>query len=665
MHQSAIAGSAQILYYEPLRADAAAASNATQKPTGEFAYSFDAFGRRFDLALSRNERIALSKPTNGGAALRLYKGDIKGTDGSWVRLGVQGQRVQGMLWDGHELYVIEPVDSAQADVVPPLALPASGSIVFRLSDTKLQTPASCGSNASAAKASGLAQYTAMVAELKATSSAIIASNPTRRIELSAMGDALYRQSHPSDQSAADQILLRLNNVDGIFSSQIGVAIQVPTVIIEDPNGTAFSSTTSSSALLNELALLRKNSPQLRSRGLTHLFTGRDLDGDTVGIAYIDSLCDEQWGVGLTQAHNLNVWIESLIAAHELGHNFGAYHDGEDAPGTNPGECTGTPDNLYLMAPRVEADHTQFSTCSRTTVRGHAMSAACITPISTADLGVAPDLGQTRALAGTTFDWSFDVSNVGSATANDGKAKAFLPPSISIVEAWVTGGTCTGGAGLIDCDLGSLAGGVTRTINARLRSDDMASNTVVVHVSASNDAGMNNNQSQGSIDIEPDVDLAIELAAPGTGWAAQPLSGSITLRNLSPRPAQSLTLDLTGAVGLNLASVNLEGASCTVSGNHIQCAVSSLDSGGVLTGSITVTAPAAGSYALNGEIGSSALDGNPSNNAATAAIQVAAAATSATEGQNSSGSGGGGSLGRELLMLALLWPLARRRSQATA
>ncbi|MET0985724.1 MAG: hypothetical protein ABW034_09990, partial [Steroidobacteraceae bacterium] len=162
MHQSAIAGSAQILYYEPLRADAASASSATQKATGEFAYSFDAFGRRFDLALLRNERIVLSKRTDSGAALRLYKGDIKGTDGSWVRLGVQGQRVQGILWDGHELYVIEPVDSAQADVVAPLALPASGSIVFRLSDTQLQTPASCGSNTSSAKTSGLAQYKAMV-----------------------------------------------------------------------------------------------------------------------------------------------------------------------------------------------------------------------------------------------------------------------------------------------------------------------------------------------------------------------------------------------------------------------------------------------------------------------------------------------------------------------
>ncbi|MET0658664.1 MAG: M12 family metallo-peptidase [Steroidobacteraceae bacterium] len=665
MHQSAIAGSAQILYYEPLRAETTTASTASQKSTGEFAYSFDAFGHRFDLALSHNERITLSKPTNSGAALRLYKGDIKGTDGSWVRLGVQGQRVQGMMWDGHELYVIEPVDSAQADVVPPLALPTSGSIVFRLSDTQLQAPASCGSNTASPQTSGLAQYKAMVAELKTASSAIIASNPTRRIELSAMGDALYRQSHVSDQSAEDQILLRLNNVDGIFSSQIGVAIQVPTVIIEAPNGTAFSGTTSSSALLDELALLRESSPQLRSRGLTHLFTGRDLDGDTVGIAYIDSLCDQKWGVGLTQAHNLNVWIESLIAAHELGHNFGAYHDGEDVPGTNPGECASAPDNLYLMAPRVEADHTQFSTCSRTTIRSHAVSAACITPISTADLGIAPDLGQTRALAGATFDWSFDVSNVGSATANDGTVKAFLPPSISIVEAWVTGGTCTGGAGLIDCTLGSLAGGVTRTINARLRSDDMASNTVVVHVSASNDAGMNNNQSQGSIDIEPDVDLAIELAAPGTGWTAQTLSGSITLRNLSARPAQSLTLNLTGATGLQLASISLEGANCTISGGHILCALSSFEPGAVLTGSVTFTAPAAGSYALNGEIGSSDLDGNLSNNAATASIQVAAASTSATQGGNSSGSGGGGSLGGELLLLALLWPLTRRTSHATA
>src|SRR5690606_10710503 len=125
-----------------------------------------------------------------------------------------------------------------------------------------------------------------------------------RIELSAIGDSFYRQGHTSDQSARDQILLRLNNVDGIFSSQVGVAIQVPTVVIEDSSSSSLSSSTSSGALLEELGILRKNSPELRSRGLTHLFTGRDLDGDTVGIAYIDSLCDAQFGVGLTQAGNL-------------------------------------------------------------------------------------------------------------------------------------------------------------------------------------------------------------------------------------------------------------------------------------------------------------------------------------------------------------------------
>lgn len=662
LHGPASAGSAQILYYEPLRAETPAATTATQKPTGEFAYSLVAFGRRFDLTLARNERIALSKRTEPGAGLRLYKGDIKGVDGSWVRLGVQGERVQGMLWDGHELYIIEPVESAQDEVATPAGLPTSGSIVFRLSDTKMQTRASCAAEASNQKTSGLAQYTALAAELKAASSAIIASNPTRRIELSAMGDALYRQSHPSDQSAEDQILLRLNNVDGIFSSQIGVAIQVPTVVIETPDDTAFSATTSSNTLLGELATLRKNSPQLRSRGLTHLFTGRDLDGDTVGIAYIDSLCDPQLGVGLTQVHSLNVWIESLVAAHEIGHNFGAYHDGEDAPGNNAGECISTPNNLYIMAPRVEADHTQFSTCSRNVIRSNLTGAACITPISTADIAIAPDLGQTRALPGTTFDWSFDVSNVGSATAVDAKAKAFLPPSMTIVEAWVTGGTCTGGAGLIDCALGSVAGGVTRTINIRLRSDEVASNTAVVQVSASNDAGMNNNQSQGSIDIEPDVDLALELAAPRSAWTTQSLTASFTLRNLSQSSARTLTLELAGAAGLTLAAAELDGASCSLNGGRVDCVLNALEPGATLTGSLSFTVASAGSYALSGEIESADLDGNLSNNQATASVEIAAA-TSAAAGKKSSG--GGGAVGLDCLLLSLLWPLARRRFQATA
>ena len=45
-----------------------------------------------------------------------------------------------------------------------------------------------------------------------------------------------------------------------------------------------------SDLLAEVRFFRRNSSSQLALGLTHLMTGRDLDGDTVGIAYIGSVC---------------------------------------------------------------------------------------------------------------------------------------------------------------------------------------------------------------------------------------------------------------------------------------------------------------------------------------------------------------------------------------
>jgi len=59
--------------------------------------------------------------------------------------------------------------------------------------------------------------------------------------------------------------------------------------------------------------------------LKHLFTGKDLDGGTVGLSYIGSIC---WAsasaYGLTQ--NLSRELNVAIFAHEVGHSLGAQHD---------------------------------------------------------------------------------------------------------------------------------------------------------------------------------------------------------------------------------------------------------------------------------------------------------------------------------------------------
>jgi hypothetical protein len=99
-----------------------------------------------------------------------------------------------------------------------------------------------------------------------------------------MGSKSAQLKIRSTRQAHDAILTRLNNVDGIFSSQVGVELQVVSVDLAGGLTAGLSATTNSSALLEELGLLRQQIPALSATGLTHLFTGRQLDGDTAGVA---------------------------------------------------------------------------------------------------------------------------------------------------------------------------------------------------------------------------------------------------------------------------------------------------------------------------------------------------------------------------------------------
>jgi hypothetical protein len=63
----------------------------------------------------------------------------------------------------------------------------------------------------------------------------------------------------------------------------------------------------------------------RDVDLKHLFTGKDFDGGVIGIAYIGVVCSiPTLSYGITQAFGEGP--TAGIFAHEVGHNFGAYHD---------------------------------------------------------------------------------------------------------------------------------------------------------------------------------------------------------------------------------------------------------------------------------------------------------------------------------------------------
>uniref|UniRef100_A0A8P0T4K3 ADAM metallopeptidase domain 28 n=1 Tax=Canis lupus familiaris TaxID=9615 RepID=A0A8P0T4K3_CANLF len=70
------------------------------------------------------------------------------------------------------------------------------------------------------------------------------------------------------------------------------------------------------------SVLRKRKPH----DIAQLITATKLSGTTVGLAFMSTMCSPYHSVGIVQDHSSNVLRVAGTMAHEMGHNFGMFHD---------------------------------------------------------------------------------------------------------------------------------------------------------------------------------------------------------------------------------------------------------------------------------------------------------------------------------------------------
>src|SRR6185295_6977741 len=243
----------------------------------------------------------------------------------------------------------EPASDVSGVTVEPLSVSGSAPVVYRLSDALLPAEQmSCEIvQPDSSPVPGVAPSTAADAfsqlsqelHIQAASSELAAM---KQVRVGVIGDFEFVSLFNNGTTKVeDAIVSRMNIVDGVFSSQIGVKVSLAPWKLFTTSSDPFTKTKASD-LLTELRSYRGGSASQLALGLSHLMTGRDLDGDTVGIAYIGSVCDGSNAASLSEGRRGDTQ-SALIAAHEIGHNFGAPHDGET------GACQSTP-QTFLMAP---------------------------------------------------------------------------------------------------------------------------------------------------------------------------------------------------------------------------------------------------------------------------------------------------------------------------
>jgi hypothetical protein len=570
--------------------------------------SFDAYGRRFDMELTRNERI-LSKLSQQRkaelAGLQILRGNLAGQPDSWVRLTEFDGRVEGAVWDGRDFYAVTSLENIAPYLSTPIPGAPTQTVVYRLSDTINAFPKNFCADAqipAGKMTNGLDQYRHLVAELaiKAASSATI----PLQIEISLIADASFQNQYGS--YSTELLLARHNVADGVYAEQVQLLV-IPSDVRMAPTTPDPFTSTDPSALLGQLSTFRQNTTTVRALGLAHLVTGRTLDGSTVGIARINGVCSIEDGVSLSEASSL-IALDGLIMAHELGHNFGAIHDGT-------GACAATPQS-FLMAPQFNWSKT-FSQCSLDTMLPVIQAATCIKRADYGDVSL-PAAGPTlTAEADSPLTVPFVVSSGGTQTARNAALDVNIPLDVTV--SGFTGTTCSMSGQTLHCALGDIPAGGQRIVNLTVTSSVIHQSTLDAHVSADNNPSTHNDDQSQPINFVINADARITMtASASTALVGDPVDFNVVVESLRSHAVQGVVVNFYGQL-VQVTSATVTGGSCRV-GSPTTCTLDDIPGGSSRTISIHTTATAVGSgqpyVSLNDRI-----DADPTNNFANLDLRV--------------------------------------------
>lgn len=599
---------------------------------------------QFQSALGNHELLLTPNRTLGMLATRLagraqaYRGQLAGQPGTWVALTRIGTRWSGVWFDGAHYFGVDNARNLAAISADAARAAPDSALVYRLADMKLEG-ASFEGDILAPNAEALAQGVAGELAQPQMAQALMAAATlaTKRLAVALIADAELAAIDGAQTDA--NMLVRLNNVDGFIANQIGVHLQSVSSTVMTSDSQPFTGT-DSKLLLDQLSLYRQGSTQQRSAGLSHLFTGRDLDGQTVGIAYISGLCDPRYSASLSEAGNRGTTFAALVAAHEIGHVFGAPHDG-DAQAA----CSATSATTYLMAPQLNGSST-FSPCSLDQIAPVVARAACLAPLDAAD-GTVEAPAEVMLPQNLPGDVTVTVRSLGNATLTGASLRISIPTTASLPVALLAAssevGACTLAGQTADCPLGNLAPDAMRSVTFRVQGSTAGTAVGTLRVLSSNDGLASNDSRTLRLTFAPGTDLAAGMTLDNSSiTAGGTVNAAFTLDNRGPTAVGDARLAITLPANLVLQSQTVEGLTCAPVTEGLTCGPQALAVGATARVNLVLRGDVAGSFDISAAASSSAPEIQPSDNSVQRTLQVnAVPSTNPGTGASTGGSGGGG------------------------
>jgi hypothetical protein len=337
-----------------------------------------------------------------GSAVNTYKGRVLDRDDAQARFTVDDERLEGLIVTPEERYMVEPMRKYS-----PLA-DENDFILYRSSDVIKEQDEPIDYELRRTVEDVAPKVTDMMQAPEAVTATV------HDIELSTEADYEYVTAlGGTSQAANSEIMSIMNMVEGIYQSQLNLTFTIVFQHTWTANNDPYTTTEPGGCydnvicgpnpsqivphgILNEFmeywntnypAAGGVNNPK---RDLAHMWTGKDVNGSTIGLAWIGVVCQmPTYSYGFSQRIATDP-VKYAVTAHEIGHNLNAQHsDGQTG-------CTNT-----IMS-SVSSSNTVLQFCSysvnQITTYANA-NAGCLTAVTTSCAYTLSPTSKSLAAAG--------------------------------------------------------------------------------------------------------------------------------------------------------------------------------------------------------------------------------------------------------------------------
>jgi uncharacterized repeat protein (TIGR01451 family) len=243
----------------------------------------------------------------------------------------------------------------------------------------------------------------------------------------------------------------------------------------------------------------------------------------------------------------------------------------------------------------------------------------------ADVSITKTDAPDPVLAGANLTYTLTASNTGPNSATGITLTDTLPANVTYVSATASQGSCAQAAGVVTCNLGTLASAANATAAIVVRPTAAAvpsvSNTASV-TATEFDPNAANNSATAATTVNPAADLAVtKTDNPDPVVVGQSLTYTVVVVNNGPSQATGVTLTDTLPAGPAFVSATSTQGSCAQAAGTVTCTIGTMNSGATVTVTIVITPAAAGNLSNTASVTSGVSDPTAGNNSATAATTV--------------------------------------------